>query len=67
MLVGQTGGLRTDEMGIDVCIECDCAVEHNKCLCSDLDPNDSNHKVWYTYEGMKPRLKRKGWVWDYLC
>ena len=55
----QSGGLCTDEMGIDVCIECDCAVEHNKCLCDD--------KVWYTYDGMKPRLKVKGWVWDYLC
>jgi len=58
-MLTKSGGLRTDEMGIDVCIECDCAVEHNKCLCDD--------KVWYTYEGMKPRLKRKGWRWDYLC
>jgi hypothetical protein len=54
-----SGGLRTDEMGIDVCIECDCAVEHDRCLCDD--------KRWYTYAGMKPRLQIKGWVWDYLC
>lgn len=51
--------LRTDEFGIEVCIVCDCAVEHNECLCDD--------KRWYTYEGMKPRLQVKGWVWDYLC
>ena len=25
--------LRIDEMGIEVCIVCDCAVENNKCLC----------------------------------
>ena len=22
-----------DEFGIEVCMVCDCAIEHNKCLC----------------------------------
>ncbi len=25
--------IRIDEMGIEVCILCDCAVENNTCLC----------------------------------
>ena len=25
--------IRVDEMGIEVCILCDCAVENNTCLC----------------------------------
>ncbi len=25
--------LRIDEMGIEVCVLCDCAVENNTCLC----------------------------------
>jgi hypothetical protein len=25
--------IRVDEMGIEVCIVCDCAIEYNKCLC----------------------------------
>ena len=25
--------IRIDEMGIEVCIVCDCAIEYNKCLC----------------------------------
>ena len=25
--------IRVDEMGIEVCIVFDCAIEHNKCLC----------------------------------
>jgi hypothetical protein len=24
---------RIDEMGIEVCVLCDCAVENNTCLC----------------------------------
>ena len=25
--------IRIDEMGIEVCRVCDCAIEHNTCLC----------------------------------
>ena len=25
--------IRIDEMGIEVCMVCDCAIEYNKCLC----------------------------------
>ena len=25
--------IRTDEFGIEVCSLCDCAIEHNTCLC----------------------------------
>jgi hypothetical protein len=25
--------IRIDEMGIEVCILCDCAIENNTCLC----------------------------------
>jgi len=25
--------IRVDEFGIEVCLVCDCAIEHNKCLC----------------------------------
>jgi len=25
--------IRIDEMGIEVCLVCDCAIEHNTCLC----------------------------------
>ena len=25
--------IRIDEMGIEVCMVCDCAVENNTCLC----------------------------------
>jgi hypothetical protein len=25
--------IRVDEMGIEVCVLCDCAVENNTCLC----------------------------------
>ncbi len=25
--------IRIDEMGIEVCLVCDCAIEHNSCLC----------------------------------
>ena len=25
--------LRIDEMGIEVCVLCDCAVENNTCIC----------------------------------
>ena len=28
-----TEPIRIDEMGIEVCILCDCAVENNTCLC----------------------------------
>jgi len=28
-----TEPIRIDEMGIEVCVLCDCAVENNTCLC----------------------------------
>ena len=28
-----TEPIRIDEMGIEVCILCDCAIENNTCLC----------------------------------
>jgi hypothetical protein len=34
---------RIDEMGIEVCIVCDCAIEYNKCLC---DMSGSIDKNW---------------------